>query len=364
LTGSVREWLPIEELTNVPPSHQNHPQIRLVAADYPTNQRQYAYLRWEVTHPTTPIVWRNSEWLELQHSENTGHPYHTGRRIEVYPTPNEDDEDLATDLTNLQIRNTLAVIDPSGPGSPHHPRSIELRTSSSTNEPTNTPSHNIMSTQTLTTTQTIARTLAGGGGDGEPPSGPSHQAQDPQRIRDVFDIALGRAPHPPGSPGGPNNPGEPGGPPNVPPAHLIPIQPANDLKQAGMPPQVFKGDQTKVEAFMRELRLYMLANHRVSGFESPMRHVAIALTFIKGLKVNGWVEAMLQTLEQLDPAMENVEYMYTNFLNHFQTEYTDSTKQEVTQAALNKHSFCFPFVNQYISDFETLVRKAEYTVGS
>jgi len=108
----------------------------------------------------------------------------------------------------------------------------------------------------------------------------------------------------------------------------------------------------------------MLANHRVSGFESPMRHVAIALTFIKGLKVNGWVEAMLQTLEQLDPAMENVEYMYTNFLNHFQTEYTDSTKQEVTQAALNKHSFCFPFVNQYISDFETLVRKAEYTVGS
>jgi hypothetical protein len=131
-----------------------------------------------------------------------------------------------------------------------------------------------------------------------------------------------------------------------------------------MPPQVFEGDRTKAEAFMRELRLYMLANRGVPGFESPMRRVAIALTFIKGLKVDGWVEAMLQTLEQLDPATEDVEYVYTNFLNHFQTQYTDSTRQEVVQAALDKHTFRFPFVDQYISDFENLVRKAGYTVGS
>jgi hypothetical protein len=131
-----------------------------------------------------------------------------------------------------------------------------------------------------------------------------------------------------------------------------------------MPLQIFEGDRTKAEAFMRELRLYMLANHGVLGFESPMRHVAIALTFIKGPKVNGWVKAMLQTLEQLDPVIENVEYVYTNFLNHFQTQYTGSTKQEVAQATLDKHTFHFPFIDQYISNFETLVRKAGYTVGS
>jgi hypothetical protein len=130
LAGSAREWLPIEELTNVPASHQNHPQIRLIAADYPTNQRRYAYLRWEVTHPSTPVVWRNGEWLELLHNEHTGHLYHAGTRIEVYPTPlRDDEEDLAEDLTNLQIRDTPAIIDPAGPGSPHRPRSIELRTS-------------------------------------------------------------------------------------------------------------------------------------------------------------------------------------------------------------------------------------------
>jgi hypothetical protein len=48
----------------------------------------------------------------------------------AYTAANEDkDNDLAEDLTNLQIRSTPAVIDPNGPGSPLCPRSIELRTS-------------------------------------------------------------------------------------------------------------------------------------------------------------------------------------------------------------------------------------------
>jgi hypothetical protein len=51
-------------------------------------------------------------------------------------------------------------------------------------------------------------------------------------------------------------------------------------------------------------------------------------------------------------------------LHHFQTQFTDSTKQETAQAALDRHHFKFPFIDQYISDFETLVRKAGYTVGS
>ena len=79
----------------------------------------------------------------------------------------------------------------------------------------------------------------------------------------------------------------------IPPDHLIPIQPGGERKQAGMMPQPFDGDRAKAEAFLRELRLYMMANQGVPGFESPIRRVAITLTFIKGLKVDGWVEAML-----------------------------------------------------------------------
>jgi hypothetical protein len=148
------------------------------------------------------------------------------------------------------------------------------------------------------------------------------------------------------------------------PDHLIPIQPGGEIKQAGMTPQPFDGDRTKAEAFLRELRLYMMVNQGVPGFESPIRCVAIALTFIKGLKVDGWVEAMLQAIEQLHPVQDNIEYAYTDFLHHFQTQFMDSTRQETAQAALNRYNFKFPFIDQYISDFEVLVRKAGYMVGS
>jgi hypothetical protein len=131
-----------------------------------------------------------------------------------------------------------------------------------------------------------------------------------------------------------------------------------------MTPQVFDGDQTKADAFIRELCLYMMANQGVPGFESPMRRTTIALTFIKGPKVDAWVKTMLQVLEQLDPAVENVKYVYTNFLEHFQTQFTNSTKQETAQATLDCLTFKFPFIDQYVSDFEILVRKAGYTIGS
>jgi hypothetical protein len=42
-----------------------------------------------------------------------------------------------------------------------------------------------MSTQTIAAMQTIARTLAGGGGE-DPPPNPRSQSQNPQRIRDTL----------------------------------------------------------------------------------------------------------------------------------------------------------------------------------
>jgi hypothetical protein len=83
----------------------------------------------------TPIVWRNDRWNILQYSKHSRRPYHTREQIDIYPTPaytaasKDETNKLAVDLINLQIRSALAVIDPNGLGSPHHPRNIELRTS-------------------------------------------------------------------------------------------------------------------------------------------------------------------------------------------------------------------------------------------
>ena len=97
----------------------------------------------------------------------------------------------------------------------------------------------------------------------------------------------------------------------------------------GIPPLLFDSNRTQANAFIRELRIYMMANQGVPGFESPIRCIAIALMFIKGPQVDGWVEGILEGLEQLHPINDNVEYTYLNFLTRFESQFMDSTKQEV-----------------------------------
>jgi len=80
--------------------------------------------------------------------------------------------------------------------------------------------------------------------------------------------------------------------------------------------------------------------------------------------VDSWVEGILKGLEQLHPINDNIKYTYLNFLLRFKSQFADSTKQEVTQASLDRLSFHFPNINQYISDFEMLAHKARYTIGS
>ena len=76
------------------------------------------------------------------------------------------------------------------------------------------------------------------------------------------------------------------------------------------------------------------------------------------------MEGILKGLEQLHPINNNIKYTYLNFLSRFESQFTDSTKQEVAQASLDQLAFHFPNINQYISDFEMLARKARYTIGS
>ena len=107
-----------------------------------------------------------------------------------------------------------------------------------------------------------------------------------------------------------------------------------------------------------------MANQGVLGFESLIRRIVIALTFIKGPQVDGWVEGILEGLEQLHSINNNIKYTYLNFLSRFESQFVDSTKQEVAQASLDQLAFHFPNIDQYISDFEMLARKARYTIGS
>src|SRR5216683_4317440 len=236
-TGSTRMWLPVDKLLHTPVTHREHPQLLCIEASDPRNSRRYHYLSWQVMHPPTPVVWSNNVWYEFHHSLASGRPYHQGVQVKVYPTlVYPDTEEETDDSTNVQIRNTPALIDISGPGSPHCTRSNEQGTPSRLIPINDTHNSNPISTQTMATmTETISQTIAPGGDNDAPPPNTSNHHQNPQHIRDTFNITLRRAPGGPRGPGGPGDPNRPRGPNatgGIPSAHLIPIQPAGDLKPA------------------------------------------------------------------------------------------------------------------------------------
>jgi hypothetical protein len=99
---------------------------------------------------------------------------------------------------------------------------------------------------------------------------------------------------------GDNGPPRGGGPPDQEPdGHLqdhVPIPPALEIRAMGSLPRIFNGDRTRAEAFLTEFLGYLVLNNGVPGLESPIRQVALALTLIKGEKVDLWVRNMIDAI--------------------------------------------------------------------
>ena len=93
---------------------------------------------------------------------------------------------------------------------------------------------------------------------------------------------------PPGG-GGFGLPG--GGPPagGQPLATQQPVPPAADVKAMGSLPQIFYGDRSKANDFIKEVKGYFRLNADVPGYNSPYKKVAFTLTLVKGEEMAQWV---------------------------------------------------------------------------
>ena len=95
-----------------------------------------------------------------------------------------------------------------------------------------------------------------------------------------------------------------------------------------------------------------------------MKKVAFTLTHMKGSKVANWVKTMGETIEGLDPLVDNIPAIWTTFLDMFNAQYQDSTKEEKARAQLKNLKMKGNLIDEYVSDFEELVRMAGYATGS
>ena len=95
-----------------------------------------------------------------------------------------------------------------------------------------------------------------------------------------------------------------------------------------------------------------------------MKKVHFMLTHIKGPRVANWVKMMEETIESMDPAVDNIPKVWTWFLDMFDAQFQDSTKEEKARTQLKNLKMKGNLIDKYVSDFEELVRMAGYAIGS
>ena len=166
----------------------------------------------------------------------------------------------------------------------------------------------------------------------------------------------------PGGGGGPPGGGPPGR--GQPQAAQQPIPPAPDVKAMESLPQIFYGDRSKADDFIKEVKGYFCLNANVPGYNSPYKKVAFTLTLVKGEETAQWVWNMGNWLDMLNPIADNMEDLWLQFLEAYAYQFQDS---QATQRAWNDLKSCRMMNNnydKYVSKFESLADKANYTRGS
>jgi hypothetical protein len=83
--------------------------------------------------------------------------------------------------------------------------------------------------------------------------------------------------------------------------------------------------------------------------------VALALSLIKGEKVDLWVRNMIDALQRLHPIQHNTPAVQKAFEKAFRQKFTDSTSEMRARNELEKLKFHFPDIDGYIAEFEDLM---------
>ena len=136
-----------------------------------------------------------------------------------------------------------------------------------------------------------------------------------------------------------------------------------NLRLCGNPPEIFTGDREKADRFLSQLKRYYLANIGVPEFNSWIRKVVIACTYIQGPLVDKWVDRAVDWLSRLDPLIDDIEDVWDQFLDAFAEQFQDSQKGERAHTGLENIKMTWPLIDQYIQDFEQLAAEAGYVLG-
>lgn len=152
--------------------------------------------------------------------------------------------------------------------------------------------------------------------------------------------------------------------------HLEPRQPAllsieiTNGELIGVPPSPFDGDRSKADQFITRFGLYCMINERNSVITNPKRRIALALTYIRGPKVDDWVTQQVNALltkvvgdaDHVPKHANTDEALWEDFVTEFKRAYGETVEEVL--ARLKDLQMTGDDVEMYIATFENLIRQA------
>ena len=286
-------------------------------------------------------------WYELKHDKTTQRPY-LGKRL---PEVDEFDDD-AQDVPESEEHSSNEEAISEAKKDANIIRNSPIYAPPILENPLPNPFSKLMTTMsTATTVQTATTSM---------PTGTAQKPQD--AVKSIWHKAFGRTPggNPGGNPGGSGGGGSGGG--GAANQQVVPA--GGDVRLMGALPNIFNGNHAEAHRFIEAVKSYIRLNEDVPGFQSPMKKVALTLTLMQGENIAAWVEAAGRTLDNLDPATQNIPAVWDYFVEEFEQQYIDTQAPERARVALESLKMKPPLIDEYIAKFEDLCRKAGYTVGS
>ena len=159
--------------------------------------------------------------------------------------------------------------------------------------------------------------------------------------------------------GGPPPPAPPPGlPPQLPP-NPYPVQ-GDDESLQGKEPFVFDGNRQKTDQFLHELRLYQFVNTTHPIMTNPWQKVAHALTYVNGPNIYEWKRSVENWILSIPTPSAPNKTVYEDFEEEFIESWTDTNEPYRAAADLDKLRMQRDDIDEYITRFAELARKALY----
>jgi hypothetical protein len=137
----------------------------------------------------------------------------------------------------------------------------------------------------------------------------------------------------------------------------------------GEAPDIFHGDRSKSETFKQQFKVYQGINDNHEVMQNPYYRTMQALSLIKGPLVNDWVDDQITDLmekvsRQQNPIPRTEPALWTDFMAAFNAAFTDTTKRQKAQTAIQQLRMRGDDLDSYVSTFRHIARDAEYALDA